>query len=708
MHPPGSGRDPSAREMVCVTGVAAVAFATFAWPWVRGMDTSIPDAAAAGNAAWGADARLIVWILGWVAHALVTAPARLFDANIFHPLPRMLTGSEHLASSVLFSGPVYAATGNPVLAANVAAMSTYVLAVVAGYALMRAVRLPVAAAGAAAAAFALGPLQVPADLHVLQYPTWYLALVLLAAVRVERGAHGGWLAASATLAAFSSYYVAAMTIVLIALETEIAWWSRGRQVARRLLAVAAPAFAVLAIFSLPYLRAFRFRPVMEDPTPWVVAARWVWGRVLDPSSVHFGLGWALILFAGAGFVLPWLGQGRPGVRWWRWILIIAGGTALAAPFTLTIGRAEIPMPSMLLADTPLRANTRFILLAHLGLVGLAAEGVATVDAWLAHGRRVHALGRALVGGLLIASVAVPRARHLAGQPLTVLPTGAAVPAVYRWLAANATGPLLEPPGPEVGNWLAQGDTMVLSLHHWLPLLNGHTGFVPWAYQAMTPEFARLPEREALQALVDLTGVQWVLVRRGRVPAVHFDAWERFARADGSVRREPAGEPDLLLRVTLRPRHEWAAALARMPPPDGRTALGTSLVPLDDADVRGRVTAVVAPRVGAAGRALLAIRVENAGTQTWPVMVPPGAPETGAVRLRMRWSAEDGAVALETSRAIPRDVAPGETVGFRADVEVPAAPGTYWLDVFVAQLGAAAMRGVKPDRVAIVVTPAAPT
>src|SRR5262245_41584841 len=173
--------------MLCATAAAVAFFAVAARPWIGSMATAIPDAARTGNPAWGADARLIVWILAWVAHALATAPSGLFDAPIFHPIPRMLTGSEHLATSVLVSGPVYALTSNPILAANVAAMSTYVLAAVVGYALMRTVGLPVAAACAGAAALMLGPLQVPADLHVLQYPIWLLALVILTAVRLEQG-----------------------------------------------------------------------------------------------------------------------------------------------------------------------------------------------------------------------------------------------------------------------------------------------------------------------------------------------------------------------------------------------------------------------------------------------------------------------------------------------------------------------------------------
>src|SRR5262249_30435829 len=86
--------------------------------WIRTMAIAIP-AARDIPFTYGDDARLHIWILAWVAHAIATAPARLLDANINYPAPRQLTGSEHFATSQLVFGPVYALTGNPVLAANV-------------------------------------------------------------------------------------------------------------------------------------------------------------------------------------------------------------------------------------------------------------------------------------------------------------------------------------------------------------------------------------------------------------------------------------------------------------------------------------------------------------------------------------------------------------------------------------------------------------
>ena len=50
------------------------------------------------------DGRLNAWILAWDAHALRHAPARLFDAPVFHPLPDALAFSENLLLPAIAGG----------------------------------------------------------------------------------------------------------------------------------------------------------------------------------------------------------------------------------------------------------------------------------------------------------------------------------------------------------------------------------------------------------------------------------------------------------------------------------------------------------------------------------------------------------------------------------------------------------------------------
>src|SRR5262249_43115360 len=169
-----------------------------------------------------------------------------------------------------------------------------------------------------------------------------------------------------------------------------------------------------------------------------------------------------------------------------------------------------------LAHTPfagLRAIARFVVLADVGVAALAADGAAALAGVAARGGRVVA---ALAGVGLVVAVAVPRATELPTLPRTTLPTGRRVAEVYRWLARSASGPLLEIPGPSLSTALAQSDAMVMSTYHFLPLVNGHTGYAPWWLPVVSEATSRLPAPAALQPVVDLTEVRWILVPHARV------------------------------------------------------------------------------------------------------------------------------------------------------------------------------------------------
>ena len=113
--------------------------------------------------------------------------------------------------------PVYAASGNAVLAANAVAWVSYLLAAFAMERLLRSLRLSAPAAWASGLLFALGPLGVPASLQVPQLLRLYLPLVALALLRLRErpsAGRGATFAACLALAVFSSYYLAALAAVV--------------------------------------------------------------------------------------------------------------------------------------------------------------------------------------------------------------------------------------------------------------------------------------------------------------------------------------------------------------------------------------------------------------------------------------------------------------------------------------------------------------
>lgn len=103
------------------------------------------------------DTHLYVWTVGWLAHALAAQPARIFDANIFHPEPLTLAYSENLLGLAPIAAPVLWATGNPVLALNLSLLATPVLCGLGAFLLARRLGLSRTAALLCGLIFAFSP-----------------------------------------------------------------------------------------------------------------------------------------------------------------------------------------------------------------------------------------------------------------------------------------------------------------------------------------------------------------------------------------------------------------------------------------------------------------------------------------------------------------------------------------------------------------------
>lgn len=709
---------PSRGEILTAGLSALGVFVAVAWPWVRDATTSIPDAGPAGDLANAADARLIIWILSWDVHALLTHPLRLFDANIAYPASGMLAGSEHLLGSTLLFAPVYLLTGNPVLATNIAAMATYVLAAFAMYVLLRTLGLPVVSGALGAVAFAIGPLRVPVDLHALQFPNYCLPVLLLAVHRAAVQGRAGFLALATLLTVFTSYYMAQMAAALLAVEIVAIATTAGLRRALHVAGVAALAFAGLAILSIPYLQYARASETMQHPLAGAVLpagiALEVMGRLapallrraFDPGDPELGMGWVVAGLAAVGLIKPVLRSRAPDGRYWCWIALVVVGSLLGsgcvAYLSLAIGLPQLQMIG--------RVHQRFFILAHVGVVGLAAEGAALVAALAArilpHGKTL----RIVLGTALVVAVALPRALALARASRTPLPTGASVPSVYRWLATSADGPLLEVPGPtfQLPNVLLQTDTMYLSTFHWLPLINGHTGHWPWWFRTVAEEVSRLPDPDALQVVVDLTNVRWILVRRSRVPERALARWEALPSLIPGVRRWPQADPDLLLRVDVPPRRPWREGLARGRITPGTTVLGTPLRTLPESVARGRVIPIKVRTAAAAGsRVAVALAVDNTGGADWPALMPADYAGGSLVVVTATWVPADGgpAIPLEDIR-LPLDVPAGGRASLRATLGVPDLPGRYTLRLALRQVGGARFVDSAPFGAPVAVRPSA--
>jgi hypothetical protein len=98
---------------------------------------------------------------------------------------------------------------------------------------------------------------------------------------------------------------------------------------------------------------------------------------------------------------------------------------------------------------------------------------------------------------------------------------------------RAGGPLLEVPvGEGQSAALLNARAMYRSIFHHLPIVNGYAGYHPADFPRRMALASRLPDRDALRALVETTGLEMVLVNLAEIPPEARAAWIDLAAAGG--------------------------------------------------------------------------------------------------------------------------------------------------------------------------------
>lgn len=665
-------------------------FTILTWPWLRAAAHAVPF----GNSfAFADDARFWVWQLGWVAHAMATHPSALLDANIHYPAPAQLTSSEHLASTQLVAVPAVWLTGNPILVANAIVLASYPLAALAMRALLVALGCASAAAWVGGLVFALGPLRVPGNLEVIHFLNVHLALAALALHRLRTRGRAGdvvllWVVLTAGM--LSGYYLAAMLPVTVgawtAAELAESREGRARFVARLVLAGGA-ASVVLAVVSRPYFG----RPELAAgqsvggmlPFHWDAASARAAATML---RLLFGVVPIGLALAGLAALASRTGAGRAARVG---LLVALAGLAVTFPPPAIVAAIEASPLRFL------RAQFRFATVAGLGTACLAAAALDLVRARL--GARAGTVAAALAATLVVATHGPP----LAGER-DRLDGERPIHEAVAVATEDDRGPLLVLPFVDAhperhDKFLPLGQLesadMVGSTVHWLPLVGGHTGYQPVHRALLLDELRALPDASALDDLVDLTHVRWLLLRPAdywRDPSVV----DRLLALPG-VFRIVARDGWTLARVD-RPVHrpEWFDAIAAGYRPD-RTVLGTLLEPLPAAAAIAVVqTRDAIPERVPPGSALdVGVRVRNAGARTWPVVKPAGRSPSSTVRLVARWDRTRDVRPLATTTVpLRRDVPPGDVIEQAIRVPVPIDPGSYRLTIEVEQVDGARFDG----------------
>ena len=103
------------REGAALTAGALVLVVYFTWPLAL-------RPGALGRVDSEGDGQFSIWNVAWVAHAILSPDARVFDANIFHPHRGTLAYSEANLGAGVLAVPGYWLTRNPFAAHNSAVL----------------------------------------------------------------------------------------------------------------------------------------------------------------------------------------------------------------------------------------------------------------------------------------------------------------------------------------------------------------------------------------------------------------------------------------------------------------------------------------------------------------------------------------------------------------------------------------------------------
>jgi hypothetical protein len=481
-------RIPTWIVAVLMTVLAVVA----TWPVVLQMSTGVSD--------FG-DPLLNAWILGWDAHALVTGPRHLFDANIFHPETWTLAYSETLLLPALLTAPVLWLGGSGVLAHNLVMLLGYVLSGLGMFWLVRRLTADDGAALVGGVVYAMYPYRMEAYAKIQLGQSWLWPIALLALHDLLR--RPGWrpatrLALALGAECYACVYYGIFGGIGIGVVALMGLWRAGamRAAALRGLAVAVMGAAIVAApLALAYGRASRvvgerginevrvFSATTRDylrPHP----ESWLYGDYDHPGEAERRL--------FPGYVAPILAVGSlvppiaPAAAAYLAAGLVTADLSLGvnAPGYEWLYRHVAPIRA-------LRVPARLAMFVGLALAVLAGFGIARA----CRGRSL-AVQTVIV---VMACLAVTAEGRMQPQTLVALEPH---PSVYAWLKAQPDGVVCEyPVGNLEGRAGPQDPTyMYYSLQHWKPLVNGYSGFAPPSYGSLLADLRGFPNDGAIAAL----------------------------------------------------------------------------------------------------------------------------------------------------------------------------------------------------------------
>jgi hypothetical protein len=477
------------------------------YPQVRGLATSVPH--------YG-DPYFSIWRLAWVAHAVVTDPLRIFDANIFYPARNSFGYSDAMLLPGFLTAPLFWAGASPVLIYNLALFAAFSLSGWAAFVLARRLTGSVPGAIVAGVIFAFAPYRFCHYMHLeLQIVFWIPIAMLVIHRVIESGRLRDGLLLGAIMSAqlFSSIYMALFSLVYLGVVMPALLLISGAHAVRRVL-LPALAGALLAIaFAVPYaiaygraerdvgtrgieevklysatIRSFVSAPAMNRLYGWTEGSGLGWD-----SEMNLFPGILACALAALGVLR---GRGRARFAYLAGLLIAIDMTRGASGF-LFVWLFEHTS-----AFRALRSPARFDIFVNLSLALLSAYGAAFLLEKIGRpaGKRVAAT--ALVALLL--------AEYASSPVLESVPAPTRVDSL---LSARPPSVIVELPLLTRRGFWGSLDVVYMAqgVGHFQKMLNGYSGLVPGSFYQMREVMGRFPDERSMAFLREL-GVDYVVVR----------------------------------------------------------------------------------------------------------------------------------------------------------------------------------------------------
>lgn len=501
-------------------GVAAVVVTAMAvlitWPQALSLS---------GTFAAHTDAYFSTWRLMWIAHALRTDPAHLFDTNIFYPSTGTLAYSDATLLQGLIATPFIWAGVSPILMYNLLLLAGYIGSGLAMFVLARYLTGRSGPALVAAAVFTLAPYRTEHFMHLeMQWGMWIpLAFWALHRTIDEHswrfGALSGvFIGLQVLSCVYYGVFLALMMAVLVPVLL-LRNWARAVRALPPLVLGAVVSAAIALPYAIPYLENARTLGEREvgdilalsatplnylaspGPNVWWGWTSDLWGqneRRLFPGAIALVTA-MLALFA------------RPRRDAWLYLLLLL--LAVEMSFGLN-GLLYRWLSDHLQPLHGLRSPARFGIIVQCTLAVASAFGVLALEQRLGGGasgdgtmRRRLSVAFICVGLISIESINRPLPLEAVSAP------NANAYDVYRAIRSQGPGVILELPVPKLSA-LPGFEAMYAfaSAAHWYKLVNGYSGYYPHVYAETLAVMENFPDTESIARLQRLD-VRYVVVHR---------------------------------------------------------------------------------------------------------------------------------------------------------------------------------------------------